>query len=59
MLPTEVEHKSFQVHHFNEERPDVFRFDELTRFEELHEATVIQAPMGQEVIQRAEIAFKW
>jgi hypothetical protein len=41
ILPTEVEHKSFRVEHFNEERPDDSRVNDLTRLEELHEAVVI------------------
>jgi hypothetical protein len=41
MLPTKVEHKSFHVHHFNEERLDDSRVNNLTRLEELHEPTVI------------------
>jgi hypothetical protein len=42
MLPTEVEHKSFQVQHFNEERLDDSRVNDLTKLEELCDATVIQ-----------------
>jgi hypothetical protein len=38
MLPTEVEHKSFHVQHFNEELSDDSRVDDLTRLEELCEA---------------------
>jgi hypothetical protein len=41
MLTTEVEHKSFCVQHFNEEKSDDSRVDDLTRLEELHEAVVI------------------
>jgi hypothetical protein len=41
MLPTEVEHKSFCVQHFNEEQSDDSRVDDLTRLEELCEAMVI------------------
>jgi hypothetical protein len=41
MLPTKVEHKSFRVQHFNEGQSDDSRVDDLTRLEELHEATVI------------------
>jgi transposase InsO family protein len=41
MLPTEVEHKSFLVQHFNEERLDNSRADDLNKLEELHEAAVI------------------
>jgi hypothetical protein len=41
MLPTEAEHKSFHVQHFNEEQSDDSRVDDLTRLEELHEVMVI------------------
>jgi transposase InsO family protein len=41
MLPTEVEHKSFRVRHFNEDRSDDSCVNDLTRLEELCEATVI------------------
>jgi hypothetical protein len=41
MLPMEVQHKSFQVQHFNEERSDDSRVDDLTKLEELCEAAVI------------------
>jgi transposase InsO family protein len=41
MLPTEVEHKSFRVQHFNEERSDNSRVDELTKLEELREVIAI------------------
>jgi hypothetical protein len=34
MLPTEVEHKSFSVQHFNEEQSDDSRVDDLTHLEE-------------------------
>jgi hypothetical protein len=40
-LPTEVEHKSFCVQHFSEEQSNDSRVDDLTRLEELREATVI------------------
>jgi hypothetical protein len=43
MLPIEVEHKSFCLHHFNKERSDDSRVDDLNRLEELHEAAVIQS----------------
>jgi hypothetical protein len=51
MLPTEVEHKSFQVQHFNEEWLDVIRVDELTRLEELREATAIQSTKHQQAMR--------
>jgi ribulose-5-phosphate 4-epimerase/fuculose-1-phosphate aldolase len=41
MLPTEVEHKSFCVQHFNKEQSDDSRVDDLTKLEEPREATVI------------------
>jgi hypothetical protein len=47
MLPTEVEHKSFRVHHFNEEQSDDSRVDGLTKLEELREAAVIQLAKHQ------------
>jgi hypothetical protein len=43
MLPTKVEHKSFRVQHFNEERSDDSRVNDLTKLEELCEAAVIQS----------------
>jgi hypothetical protein len=47
MLPTEVEHKSFHVQQFSEEQLDDSWVDDLTRFEELREATVIQSAKHQ------------
>jgi hypothetical protein len=47
MLPTEVEHKSFRVQHFNEEQSDDSQVDYLTRLEELREAAVIQSAKHQ------------
>jgi hypothetical protein len=41
MLPIEVEHKSFCVQHFSEEKSDDSWVDDLTRLEELREAAVI------------------
>jgi hypothetical protein len=35
MLHAELEHKSFRVQHFNQERSDDSRVDDLTKFEEL------------------------
>jgi hypothetical protein len=43
MLPTEVEHKSFRVHNFNEEQLNDSQVNDLTRLEELREAEVIQS----------------
>jgi hypothetical protein len=40
MLPTEVEHKSFHVQHFNGEQSDDSRVDDLTRLEELCKVAV-------------------
>jgi hypothetical protein len=57
MLPTEVEHKSFSVQHFNEEQSDDSRVNDLTRLGELRETVVIQSgkkPTCHEVISRAE-----
>jgi hypothetical protein len=42
ILPTEVEHKYFHVQQFNEEQSDDSRVNDLTKLEELHEATIIQ-----------------
>jgi hypothetical protein len=47
MLPTEVEHKSLCAHQFNEEQSDDSRVNDLTRLEELREATVIQSVKHQ------------
>jgi hypothetical protein len=52
MLPTEVEHKSFRMQHFNEEHSDDSRVDDLTRLEELHEAAVIQSSKHQHAMRR-------
>jgi hypothetical protein len=60
MLPMEVEHKSFHMQHFNKEQSDDFRVDDLTRLEELCEATVIQSAKHQKAIRmisRAEHLF--
>jgi hypothetical protein len=43
MLPIEVEHKSFRMQHFNEEQSNNSQADELTRLEELREATNTQS----------------
>jgi hypothetical protein len=48
MLPTEVEHKSFHMQHFNEEQSDDCQVDDLTRLEELREADVIQSAKHQQ-----------
>jgi hypothetical protein len=52
MLPTEVDHKSFCVQHFNEEQSDSSRVDDLARLEELREATVIQLAKYQQAIRQ-------
>jgi hypothetical protein len=49
LLPTEVEHKSFRVQHFNEERSNDSRVDDLTRLEELCE--VIQSAKHQQAMR--------
>jgi transposase InsO family protein len=41
MVPTELDHKSFCVHHFSEEQSDDSWVDDLTGLEELREAIVI------------------
>jgi hypothetical protein len=51
MLPTEVEHKSFHVQHFNEEQLDNSRVNDLNRLEELREATVIQSAKHQQAMR--------
>jgi hypothetical protein len=51
MLPTEVEHKSFHVQHFNEEQSDNSRVNDLNRLEELREATVIQLAKHQQAMR--------
>jgi transposase InsO family protein len=52
MLPTEVEHKSFRVQHFNEECSDDSRVDDLTKLKELREAAVIQPSKHQQAMRR-------
>jgi hypothetical protein len=52
VLPTEVEHKSFRVQHFNEERSDDSRVDDLTKLEELRKAAVIQSAKHQQGMRR-------
>jgi hypothetical protein len=47
ILPTEVDHKSFREQHFNEERSDDSRVDDLTKLEELCEAAIIQSAKHQ------------
>jgi hypothetical protein len=51
MLPTEVEHKSFQVQHFNEERSDDSRVGDLTKLEELRKVAVIQLAKHQQAMR--------
>jgi hypothetical protein len=51
MLPTEVEHKSFQVQHFNEERSDDSRVGDLTKLEELRKVAVIQSAKHQQAMR--------
>jgi hypothetical protein len=52
MLPTEIEHKSFIVQNFSEERSNDSRVDDLKRLEELREAAVIQSAKHQQVMLR-------
>jgi hypothetical protein len=52
MLPTEVEHNSFRVQHFNEEQSDDSRVDDLTRLEELREVAIIQSTKHQQDMRR-------
>jgi hypothetical protein len=51
MLPTEVEHKSFCVQHFNEQQSDNSQVNDLTRLEELREAAVIQSAKHQHAMR--------
>jgi hypothetical protein len=52
MLPTEVEDKSLHVQHFNEEQSNDSWVDDLTRLEELREATFIQSAKHQHAMRR-------
>jgi hypothetical protein len=52
MLPTEVENKSFHVQLFSEEQSNDSRVNDLTRLEELCEATVIQSAKHQQSMRR-------
>jgi hypothetical protein len=51
MLPTELEHKSFHMQHFNKEQSDNSRVNDLTRLEELCEATIIQLAKHQQAMR--------
>jgi hypothetical protein len=55
MLPTEVEHKSFHVQHFNEKQLDESRVDDLTRLKELREAVVTQLAKHQHAMRRYHV----
>jgi hypothetical protein len=55
MLPTDVDHKSFHVQHFNEEQLDNSKVDDLTRLEELHKAVAIQSAKHQQVMRRYHV----
>jgi transposase InsO family protein len=55
MVPTEVEHKSFHVQHFNEEQSDDSRVNDLTRMEELCEAAVIQSAKHQQAMRQYHV----
>jgi hypothetical protein len=52
MLPIEVEHRSFCMQHFNEEQLDDSRVNDLTKLDELREATVIQSAKHQQAMRR-------
>jgi hypothetical protein len=52
MLPTKVEHKSFDMQHFNEVQSNDLRADDLTRLEELCKAMAIQLAKHQHVMRR-------
>jgi hypothetical protein len=51
ILPIEVEHKSFCVQQFNEEKSDNSRVDDLTMLEELCEAVIIQSAKHQQAMR--------
>jgi hypothetical protein len=51
MLPTEVEHKSFCMQHFNEEHSDDSQVDNLTGLEELCKVTFIQSAKQQQAMR--------
>jgi hypothetical protein len=55
MLPTDVDHKSFHMHHFNEEQSDNSMVDDLTRLEELRKAVAIQSAKHQQVMRRYHV----
>jgi hypothetical protein len=50
MLPTEIEHKSFRVHQYFKLQSNDFRVDDLTKLEELREATIIQSVKHQQMV---------
>jgi hypothetical protein len=52
MVPTEVEHNSFQVQQFNEEQSDDSRVNNFTRLEEIREAAIIQLAKHQQAIRQ-------
>jgi hypothetical protein len=52
ILPTELEHKSLCMQHFNEEQLNDSWVDNLTRLEELREAAVIQSAKHQQAMRR-------
>jgi hypothetical protein len=51
MLPIEMEHKSFCVQHFSEERSDDSRVNDLNRSKELHEIAILQSAKHQQAIR--------
>jgi hypothetical protein len=52
MVPIKLEHKSFCVQHFNEEQSDDSQVHNLTKLEELCEATIIQLARHQQAMRR-------
>jgi transposase InsO family protein len=52
MLLIEIEHKSFRVQHYSEERSNDSQVDDLNRLEELREAVVIQLAKHQQAMRR-------
>jgi hypothetical protein len=55
VLPTEVEHKSFRVQHFNQEQLDDLRVDDLTRLEELCEVAIMQSAKNQQAMRQYHV----
>ena len=52
MLPTEVNHKSFRVQHYNKNQSDESQVNDLDQLEELREAAVIQSAKYQQALRK-------